>query len=86
MSRHPWDGAHRNLVGVKVSDDMVTQIHKAALDAGMTTTEWGRMAFARVLADDRPRYADWERRAHEATRALSGILAIAHKALAGDDQ
>jgi hypothetical protein len=67
VTRHREDGAYRNLIGLKVSDDMLAAI---TADRGETPVQ----DYIRGLISDAVEVpgvgTDWERRARDAERKL----------------
>ena len=70
MTRHLESGGHRNLIGLKVSDDLWNLIHAARGDMPLQDYLRGLIS----CAAQRPGgWTDWERRARDAERRLEQV-------------
>jgi hypothetical protein len=69
VTRHLEPGAHRNLIGLKVTDDMLWAVTAARGD--VPVQDFLRSLISNALAAVPPAgWTDWERRAHDAERKL----------------
>lgn len=69
MTRHTEPGAHRNLIGLKVSDDMLAAIE--AMRGDVPVQDFLRGLISAVVQQAHPPGSpDWERRARDAERML----------------
>lgn len=75
MTRHKEPGAYRNLIGLKVSDDMLALIE--AMRGETPMQEFLRGVITVFSASQHPaELADWERRAREAERKLEAVRSL----------